>query len=360
MLPNELQTTLAPLDVSKITFGSQFTPNMLSASYSDGKWSGYTIHPLRYFELHPGAIVLHYSQSIFEGLKAYQQRSGGIALFRPEMNVQRLNRSAARMEMPGIDEPQFLAPLTRYVDHARNHIPIKPGSLYLRPTMFATEPALEVRASSMFELFVIACPIGSYFGGSPHSKSISLFVSECVGRAAPGGTGAVKAGANYAVTLQVTRRAKSLGCAPILFLNAGGPRTVEEAGGMSMFFVRKDVLLTPPLSDTILGGVTRDSILLLAPALNLKVLEQPIQIDEAIAEIADGTITEAFVCGTAAVVVPVEALHFEGGKIVTIDNRNTPVADLLFDRLQGIQYGDYADEFGWRRTISGNDLADSP
>jgi branched-chain amino acid aminotransferase len=328
-------------------FGSVFTANMLSATYENGAWNDFTIRPLQNFSLHPATLVLHYSQTIFEGMKAYRQADGSVALFRPQQNAARLNRSAERMAIPQIDEAAFVAALAEYVALEAGEVPARPGSLYLRPTIFASEAAIGVRAATKYEFFVIAMPVESYFS-NPSATSLRVFVSESVVRAAPGGTGAVKAGANYGVTLKVIHDAKLLGCDQVLFLDSAGHRLVEEAGGMNFCIVRGNELITPPLSGTILAGITRDSLLKLAPSLALVPSERPIQIDELATEIESGVVSEVFLCGTAAVIASIGSLQFESGKLLTIgSDQATPVADKLRDALLDIQFGSMAGPSGW-------------
>ena len=345
----EAESSITQPGSAKPIFGSQFTDSMLRATFKNGAWSDFAITPLQNYSLHPASLVLHYSQTIFEGMKAYRHQDGMVSLFRPSFNAARLRRSAERMAIPAIDETAFVDALLRYVDSERGHVPERPGSLYLRPAVFASEAAIGVRASSQYEFFVIAMPVESYFSSSGGtSTGLEIFVSESVVRATPGGTGAVKAGANYAVTLKAIDEAKKLGCGQVLFLDSSGQRMIEEAGGMNLFIVRGSRLVTPPLSGTILGGVTRDSLLALGPSLGLEAAEEPISIDSLVDELHDQEVTEVFLCGTAAVIASVGSLRFESGKIVPVGTPgSTPVADQLRERLTGIQFGSYPDENRW-------------
>jgi branched-chain amino acid aminotransferase len=339
------QLTAQPA-AKKAAFGTVFTANMLSATYENGAWSDFTIRPVENFNLHPATLVLHYSQTIFEGMKAYSQADGSVALFRPEMNAARLNRSAKRMAIPPIDEAAFIAALAQYAAVESADVPARPGSLYLRPTIFAAEAAIGVRAANKYEFFVIAMPVESYFSGD--ATALEIFVSESVVRAAQGGTGDVKAGANYAITLKVIDDAKQLGSNQVLFLDALGHRLIEEAGGMNFVAVRGNRLITPPVSGTILAGVTRDSLLKLAPALGFEAVEEPIQIDELVADIKSGVVTEIFLCGTAAVIASIDRLRFENGETVSVgEGGKTPVADKIRDTLLDIQFGAGDDPFHW-------------
>lgn len=330
----------------KPAFGTVFTPNMVSARYAAGRWSEFSIRPLQNYSLHPASLVLHYSQTIFEGMKAYRHADDKVTLFRPYVNARRLNQSAARMAIPAIDEEAFVEVLRRFVATEREHIPARPGALYLRPAIFASEYGIRVRASTEYEFMIIAMPVDSYFASG--AESIELLVTESVVRASPGGTGSVKAGANYAITLQVIDQAKKLGCGQVLFLNHGGDRLIEEAGSMNVFVVRGNQLITPLLSGTILGGVTRDSILQLATSLQLEPCEEPLSLDKLVEEVASGAVTEVFVCGTAATIVSVRSLRLEHGHSIRVgDPTRTPVANLLSDRLLGIQFGVYPDPHNW-------------
>jgi branched-chain amino acid aminotransferase len=348
---------ISPVEVEEVTtqpaakpaFGTVFTKHMVSATYSDGAWSEFAVKGLENYSLHPASLVLHYSQTIFEGMKAYRHADGGVSLFRPYVNAARLNQSAARMAIPQVDEEKFVAALRQLVAADKDDIPARPGSLYLRPAIFASETAIGVRASTKYEFMIIAMPVESYFStANGGDSSIELLVTESVVRASPGGTGDVKAGANYAITLKVIDDAKKHGCGQVMFLNSGGDRLIEEAGGMNVFVVRGKKLMTPKLTGTILSGVTRRSLLELAPTLGLEASEEAISIDSVIEDIATGAVTEVFLCGTAAVVVSVNTLRFEDGRGVVVGTRGqTPVAEMLADRLQGIQFGEYEDEFGW-------------
>lgn len=333
--------------VKPVAFGSIFTSHMLSATYDNGAWSEFIIRPLQNFSLHPASLVLHYSQTIFEGMKAYRQPDGSIALFRPQENASRLNRSAERMSIPQIDELAFVAALMKYVALEAAEVPARPGSLYLRPTIFASEPAIGVRSANEFELFVIGMPVESYFSNTS-ATALQVFVSESVVRAAPGGTGAVKAGANYGITLKVINEAKAIGCDQVVFLDAGGHRFIEEAGGMNFCVVSGNKLITPPLSGTILPGITRDSLLHLAPSLGLVPSECPVQLDELAMEIESGLVSEAFLCGTAAVVASIGSLRLKSGRVLTFGrDQATPVADKMRDTLLDIQFGSTPGPHGW-------------
>ncbi len=334
----------------RLEFGRVTAPLWFRVWYRNGAWERGRVEHWSTINLHPAAIVLHYAQEIFEGLKAYKMPDGSAALFRPDMNARRMNHSAARMAMPEIPEQLFIDGIRTLVDCQRKWIPNPPGSLYIRPTMIGTEPCIGVRASSEYLFFVIVLPSGSYFPQVPSgsTSTVRVFVSESVGRSARGGTGDAKAGANYSVTLQVIGEGKKRGCAQVMFLDSHGEHTVEEMGGMNVFFLRGDTLITPPLTGTLLAGITRDSILKLAPTMGVKVREERIVWDELLAEVESGRVSEAFACGTAAVITGIESFVLENGREAQVGTGQCgPVTHKLFDALCNIQYGESKDPFGW-------------
>jgi len=334
----------------KLEFGRLVTPLWFRSWYRSGHWETGRVEPWTHIELHPAALVLHYAQSIFEGLKAYKTPDGSVALFRPEMNARRMQHSAARMAMPEVPEAMFVEAIRTLVDCQKKWIPEPPGSLYIRPAMIGTEACIGVRASHEYLFFVIVSPSGSYFPGLPPGKTgtVRVLVSETVGRAAVGGTGDAKASANYSVTLQVIEAAKKKGCAQVMFLDSRGTRTVEEMGGMNVFFLRGSMLITPPLTGTLLAGITRDSILKLAPTLGIPVSEEAIPFDRLLEQVKTGQVSEAFACGTAAVITGIESFALEDGREARVGSGECgPVTQKLFEALTNIQYGVAKDPFGW-------------
>src|SRR5262245_52025070 len=262
------------LDPATIDFGKHCTPHMFVADHREGEWRDARVVDLRNFSLHPASTVLHYSQSIFEGLKAYRQKDQ-VVLFRPEENARRFMRSAVRMGMPAVPESLFLEAIEALVDLERDWIPSYPGTLYIRPVEMGVEPCLGVRSATEFLFYILTLPSGLYFKDMQEGAgAVRVFVSTDVSRAAPGGTGNVKASANYAVTLDTMHKAKSLHCGQALFLDACTHRYIEEMGGMNIFFVYGDRMVTPPLGDTILPGITRDSVVRIAPSMGLRVEER--------------------------------------------------------------------------------------
>jgi len=330
--------------------------------YREGSWQDPRIESLRSFDLHPAAIVFHYGQAIFEGLKAFRHADGKIVLFRPEMNADRLNRSAGRLDMPAIDAGFFLEAASALVDHESSFVPPAPGSLYLRPTMIGIEPCIGVKSANEFLFYILALPAGSYFKEViDNAGSIRVLISESSTRAARGGTGNVKAAGNYAASLKITSLAKSLGCAQVLFLDAVERSYVEEMGGMNIFFVKNDTLITPSLSDTILAGITRDTILHLARDFGIPVQEEPVHIGDVISGIQSGTITEALACGTAASVTGIGAFQFEDGHAISVGYTCPgPLTNMLFDRIRSIQFGEFPDDHRWLFQVRALEAVEKP
>jgi branched-chain amino acid aminotransferase len=343
------------LDPAKLEFGKTFSPNWFVAEYRNKTWGKARVEPSQNISLHPAAIVFHYGQSIFEGMKAYRWANGKLALFRPRENAKRFARSAIRMAMPPVDPEFFVEAVKALVRTDAEWTPREPGSLYLRPTLMGTEPCIGVRASNEFLFFVLALPSGSYFKetGTGGAGTFTVYVAETTSRAAHGGTGDVKASANYAISLHTIEEGKKKGCSQVLFLDSGGRRQVEELGGMNVFFVEGKTLYTPNLHDTILPGITRDSVITVARDLGYEVLEQPVNMDDAAAKIQSGQISEVFACGTAAVVSGIKEFRFETGRILPIaDGASGPVTRQINEHLQGIQFGRVKDIHNWIELVS--------
>src|SRR5580658_8128888 len=343
------------LDPAKLEFGKTFAPDWFVSEYRDGVWEAARVEPLQNISMHPAAIVLHYAQSIFEGMKAYRWANGKVALFRPRENARRFARSAARMAMPPVDPDFFVEAVKALVRTDAAWIPREPGTLYIRPTMMGTEACIGVRASHEFLFYVLGLPSGAYFreAGPDGVGSVTVYVAETTSRAANGGTGNVKASANYAISLDTIEEGKRKGCSQVLFLDSQGKRRVEELGGMNVFFVEGNALYTPPLNDTILPGITRDSVIQVARDLDIGVCETPIQIDEAAEKIQSGRISEVFACGTAAVVIGIDEFVFETGRRVAIGAGVAgELTRKLNSELQGIQFGRLPDRHGWTEVVA--------
>ena len=337
------------LDPARLEFGRVFCPNMFLADYHGGQWHDPRLEPLHTLALHPAAMALHYGQAIFEGLKAFRQADGRIAIFRPDANARRLNRSAEILDMPKLPEELFVEATRRLVAAHRDYVPQDPGSLYIRPAMVATEACLGVRSSTEYVFFILGLPTGSYFKEtSGGAGSVKVLISESSVRAFPGGIGAAKAAGNYSASLRITSRARSLGCAQVLFLSATDRASIEEMGGMNIMFVRDGVLVTPPLTDTILRGVTRESILACAADLGIPVQETPLDIHGILQGIQNGSVSEGIACGTAAVLTGINGFVRESGETVTFRTPSPgPITSRLYESIQDIQRGRRPDTHGW-------------
>ncbi|MBM4395426.1 MAG: branched-chain amino acid aminotransferase [Deltaproteobacteria bacterium] len=346
--------------IEDVEFGTMFTPNMFMMRYHKGEWKEARVEPVTEIRLHPGATVLHYAQEVFEGLKAFRQTSGDIVLFRPEMNARRINESAKRLSMPSIPEPLFLEAVRRLVEVERNNVPPAPGCLYIRPTLIGVTPLVKVSPANEFLFYILTLVTGPYFKGTSgrDAGAVNVFVAQSVTRASRGGMGAVKAGANYSGTLEITAKAFKAGCAQVLFLDARDETRIEEMGGMNVCFVADGALVTPPLSGTILPGITRDSLMTIARGLGIPAREEPLDIVAIIEGLESGRVTEAMACGTAAVVTGIKSFQFEDGRVVNVPGPTPgPVSTRLFDAIRAIQYGDCPDENGWIRTICRGETA---
>jgi branched-chain amino acid aminotransferase len=326
-------------------FGRVFTDHMVTIRYAEGKgWYDARVEARAPIPLDPATAVLHYAQEIFEGLKAYHCADGRVTMFRPEANAARFRASAERMAMAQLPEELFVGSLHELVKADREWIPrTEDGSLYLRPFMYASEVFLGVKPSAEYLYVVIASPVGSYFKDGV--KPVSVWISHDYTRAAPGGTGAAKCGGNYATSLIALAQAAEQGCEQVLFLDAVERRYVDELSGMNVFFVYDDgTLVTPPLTGTILPGITRDAIMMLARDNGLTVVERPVAFDDWRADAASGRLREAFACGTAAVITPLGLVRWPGGEF---EMSAGPVTEDLRTQLVDIQRGRAADRYGW-------------
>lgn len=341
-----------PADESKLGFGKIFTDHFFTMKYhADRGWHDAMIEPYRPLAIAPTAMCLHYAQEIFEGMKAYRGKNGAIYLFRPRENSRRFNMSAERLCMPAVDENVFMEALTKLIIMEKDWVPRGEGtSLYIRPAMIATEAALGVHPSGEYLFFIVTGPVGAYYseGFSP----TKIFVSEDYVRSARGGTGACKAAGNYAASLYATKIAVGMGYTQVLWLDAVERKYVEEVGTSNIFFVLGNELITPPLSGTILPGITRDSVIRLAKHWGIPVSERPLSMDEILEADARGMLKEAFASGTAAIVSPIGQIYYRGREHVINDGRTGPLTEKLYKEILQIQYGEKEDPFDWRVKIS--------
>jgi len=334
-------------DESKLGFGTHFTDHMFNMDYtSDLGWHNPRIEPYAPFVLDPATMVLHYGQGIFEGMKAYHAGQDGIQLFRPRDNFNRLNYSARKLCMPEIDVDLALKALKALLGVEKQWVPKAAGtSLYIRPTMIATDPFLGVRASYTYRFFIILSPVGAYYaeGFNP----IKILVTREHVRAVRGGVGDTKTMGNYAASLLAGKKAAEAGYTQVLWLDGVEQKYVEEVGSMNIFFVINNELITPELSGSILPGITRNSVLQLARQWGMTVSERKLTIDEVLEAHQTGMLTEVFGSGTAAVISPVGELKYENHVLSIGDGKVGPMAQKFFDAITDIQYGRAEDALGW-------------
>ncbi|MED4207208.1 branched-chain amino acid aminotransferase [Neobacillus mesonae] len=334
-------------DPNSLGFGKYYSDYMFSMDYNvENGWHDPKIVPYEPFMMEPAAMVFHYGQAIFEGLKAYKTGDGTIQLFRPEKNMKRLNDSCDRLCIPQIDEGFLLEAIKQLIIVEKDWIPQGEGtSLYIRPFIFSTEPYLGVRPSHQYKLLVILSPSGAYYGDQ--LSPVKIYVEEQYVRAVLGGVGHVKTAGNYAASMKAQEIAEENGYAQILWLDAKENKYVEEVGSMNIFFKINGELVTPQLNGSILPGVTRDSVIQLLQYWNVPVRETRVSIEEIFAAHERGELEEVFGAGTAAVISPVGELTWNGHSIVINDKQIGEVSQRLYDAITGIQLGSLEDPFGW-------------
>src|SRR5215467_8872231 len=330
-----------------LAFGNVFTDHMFVMDFQEEKgWYDPRVEPYGPLSMDPATAVLHYGQGLFEGLKAFRGRDGKIRLFRPQKHVDRLNRTATRMSIPQLDPEMIMRSWTTLVDVDRDWVPSSVGtSLYIRPTIVASEPFLGVRPAKEYLYYVIMSPVGPYYpeGLAPTKiKVIDNYV-----RAVAGGLGEAKTSANYAASLYAAEEAKHEGFTQVLWLDGVEHRYIEEVGTSNIMLKIADEIITPPLGGTSLAGVTRDSALALLRSWGARVFERRITIDEVASAAQSGTLKEVWATGTAAVISPVGELAYKGERIVVNDGRIGALSQKLYDTIVGIQYGTLPDTRGW-------------
>lgn len=334
-------------------FGRYFTDHMFVARWDAARgWHGHQVRPYGSLSLDPASGVFHYGQAIFEGMKAFTRPSGGAALFRADAHAQRMEAGARRVCMPPLPAEDLIEGARALCRADRSWIPTEGANvaLYLRPTLVASEPFLGVRPAQQYVLFIIASPVGSYYAQG--QKPVRIWVERHQVRAPRGGLGAVKAGANYVASLQAAEAAKKAGYDQVLWLDGCDHATLEEVGTMNVFARIRDVLITPPLSDSILGGITRASIIALAQRHGIAVEERALSVQELVEAHSRGDLQEMFGTGTAAVVSPIGELALGADQKLVICNGETgEMARWLYTQITGVQRGDLPDLDGWMRPI---------
>ena len=341
------QLKAKPTDESKLGFGQLFTDYMFIMNYNptDG-WTDARVQPYQNFDMDPACLVLHYGQTIFEGLKAYRRADGGIQLFRPRDNFRRMNKSADRLCIPQFDVELAMAGLEKLLEVEKDWVPHSEGaSLYIRPTIIATDVRLGVHASNTYAFYIILSPSGAYYASG--LDPVGIYVEDQYVRAVRGGMGFAKTAGNYAASIKAGEVANEKGYAQVLWLDGIEHKYVEEVGSMNMMFKIAGRIVTPMLNGSILAGITRDSIMTLARDMGVEVEERRVAKKEVFDAAEDGTLEEAFGTGTAAVVSPVNSLCMDGKVIRIGDGSIGPLTQKLYDTLTGIQYGRLPDTHNW-------------
>lgn len=335
----------------QLGFGQYFTDHMLLMDYSEEKgWHDPRIVPYGPLTLDPSAMVFHYGQEVFEGMKAYRTPEGKVVLFRPEMNLRRMNASCIRMGMPEVDGGPVLEAICKLIELDEAWVPEGEGnSLYIRPFMIATEAGLGVRAAREYQFIVILTPVGAYYSEGIHP--VRIYVEDQYVRAVRGGTGEAKTSGNYASGLKAQEDAKQFGFSQVLWLDGVEKKYIEEVGSMNVFFKVNGKVITPELNGSILAGITRDSVLHLLREWGIPVDERRIGVDELFEASRRGELEEAFGTGTAAVISPIGSMRWEDREIEISGGKTGALSEKLYNELTGIQRGVLHDPYGWRHAV---------
>ena len=338
---------LSQVDFSDLPFGKIFSDHMFVADYEDGEWKNFQIVPYGDLSFSPAISSLHYGQAFFEGLKAFRQEDGTIVTFRPYKNAERFNKSAERMCMPSLPEEIFVKSIAALVDLDRDWVPSAPAtSLYIRPYMFATDPYLGVAPSKTYKYMVLTCPVGAYF-----SKPLKVKIETKYSRSSEGGFGYAKAAGNYAGSLYPGMEALKEGFDQLIWTDAKDHAFIEELGAANVMFIIDGTLVTPSTRDTILKGVTRDTVLQLANKWGVPVDERRVSVAEIVEGLKTGKLTEAFGVGTAATVTSIATIGFEGQLYDLPDPTKAEFSNKALKTLTDMRYGQAPDDFGWNYKI---------
>ena len=342
-----LSSRVDQIDFKNIVFGKVYADHMFISDFYNGKWQDFRIEAYDMLSFTPGSAILHYGQSVFEGLKAYKNQAGEIVVFRPEMNFRRLNKSAVRMCIPEISEEMFMEGLTELLRLDKNWVPDLPNtSLYIRPYIFALDEYIGIRPSENYKFIIFTCPVGAYY-----SKPLKLKIETKYSRAVQGGTGFAKAAGNYAGSLYPAKLAQEQGYDQLIWTDGATHQFIEEVGTMNIMFMQGDKLLTASTGDTVLQGITRDSVLTIAREWGIHVEERPITVNEIVTSLKKGEITEAFGTGTAATIAKIELIaDDENDYIIPTPGPNSFCTKVL-EELDSIKSGKKEDIHGWIYTI---------
>lgn len=342
------QSRLENVDLDNPGFGKVFTDHMLEMEYKNGHWQQPVIKPYGPIQITPALSTLHYGQSVFEGTKAYYIDGETVNLFRPEKNYERMVNSCERLCIPKIDRDTYLDGIDQLIKLDHKWVPQKDGnSLYIRPFACAWDAQVAAKVSDTYRFYIILSPVGSYY-----TEPVRLITSQNYVRAVEGGFGEAKTAGNYAASFYPARKAQKMGFSQVLWLDAFEHEYIEEVGTMNIFFLIDNVLITPPLTGTILPGVTRDSVLKLARSWDMKVEERRLGMSEVMDAAHSDKLQEVFGAGTAAVIAPVKEIRHQGELITIHENGRGPVGQKLYDTIYGIQRGKVDDPFNWTRQIA--------
>ncbi|WP_176956200.1 branched-chain amino acid aminotransferase [Catalinimonas alkaloidigena] len=346
-IENTPQSRVAELDQDNLKFGRQFSDHMFIADYRDGQWQELRIVPFGPMEFNPALAVIHYGQTIFEGLKAYRSDAGQVRVFRPSANWARFNLSAERMCMPTIPEEIFVGGLKKLLQLDEAWVPNRPqSSLYIRPFMFATDEYIGIRPSDTYRFMIFTSPVGAYY-----SEPVRVKIETEYTRAFPGGTGYAKSAGNYAGALYPTVKAQKQGFHQLIWTDGLEHKYIEEAGTMNLAFVIDGKLISPQPSETILHGITRNSLLQMARDLGISVEERRVTVDEVVTALRDGKMQEAFGIGTAATLAPIAMISYQGEELPLPSPTDNAVGDQLRKALDDLRYGRAEDPHGWLMPI---------
>ncbi|HEK22137.1 branched-chain amino acid aminotransferase [Mucilaginibacter sp. 44-25] len=338
---------LAETDFNNLPFGKVFSDHMLVADYADGEWKNFEILPYGPISLSPAISALHYGQAFFEGIKAYKHDDGKVSIFRPDKNAKRFNKSAERLCMPTLPEDVFVQSIAALVDLDRDWIPAKENhAMYIRPFMFAADPYLGVTPSATYKFIVLIGPVGPYF-----SKPLRVKIETYYTRAAEGGMGYAKAAGNYGASMLPGRKAAQEGFDQLIWTDAKEHKYVEEMGAANAMFLLDGKLITAEAKDTILDGVTRDTVITLAKDWGITVEERKVSVAELAEGARNGKLTDAFGAGTAATIAPVASFVVDGEEFFLSDPATREFSNKVFTTLDSIKYGRTEDTHGWNYTV---------
>ena len=334
---------ISKVDFSDLGFCKYYTDHMFVCEYENNDWKNFRIIPFQDLNLSPACTTLHYGQTIFEGLKAYKNEKDEILIFRPDKNAKRFNSSAERMCMPSLPEKYFINSIEELLKIEKDWVPKgEENSLYIRPLMFAIDPYIGIKPADKY-LFIIICGLA----GGYYSEPVNVKIETEYTRAVKGGVGYAKTAANYAAALYPAVQAQKEGFHQLIWTDGKEHNFVEESGTMNLFFVIDNKLITPPLGDTVLDGVTRDSIISVCPELDIDIEIRKISVKEIIDALGNGSMTEAFGAGTAATIAPIKTIAFQSKKYNLPDNNKLSFSKKILDYLNNLKFGKIDDKFDW-------------